>query len=135
MTFYAYLVPLLFVVAINVASFAQQLDHSDSLSSSPVTMRTSAKVDRAYPPRVGEAYYPKDAKRRGEQGVCVVRVTVEADGTVTKTTLSKSSGYSSLDKACLRALNPGKMIPATEDGKPIKISQDFTIHWALVATK
>lgn len=118
--------------AITIASYAQEPINSQMQRTDASSKVTRARVDPAYPPRVGEAFYPKDSKKRGEQGICVVNVTVAADGTVEGAVLTSSTGYSSLDKACLRALNPGKMIPATVDGKPIKVSQDFTIHWLLV---
>jgi TonB family protein len=131
MEFYNIFGPLIFTAAINIAAYAQEPGNSDTHSLPPTSTRTRAKVDPAYPPRIGEAYYPKDSKRRREEGVCIVNVTVDADGNVKNATLTSSSGHSSLDKACLRALNPGKMIPATENGKPIAVSQDITIHWLL----
>jgi len=135
MTFYCFAGVLTLGAAIDVAAYAQAPAKSDTRPLDPTVKTTRAKVDPAYPPRVGEAYYPKDSKRRGEQGICIINVTIDARGTVTGVTLTSSTGYSSLDKACLRALSPGRMIPATENGKPIASSKDLTIHWLLEPSK
>lgn len=99
-------------------------------SSQPV-VKTPLKIDPAHPPRIGDAYYPADSKRLGEHGRCLVKVTVQADGSTRDVSLAQSSGYPRLDEACLRALFPGKFIPATENGKPVARTVTIPIVWLL----
>ena len=100
-------------------------------SPPPSVVRTPLKLDPAYPPRLGDAYYPAESKRLDEEGRCIVNVTVQADGTTRDVSLVQSTGYSRLDEACLHALFPGKFIPATENGKPVEITVQIPIDWSL----
>jgi protein TonB len=97
----------------------------------PSVVRTPLRLDPAYPPRLGDAYYPPESKRLSEQGRCLLNVTVQADGSTRDVSLVQSSGYPRLDEACLHALFPGKFIPATENGKPVEITVQIPIDWSL----
>jgi protein TonB len=79
---------------------------------------TKVRSDPAHPVRLGENY-PAESKRRNEEGMCKVRLTVTADGTVHDVTLTKSTGYSRLDQACLEAFVHGGLLPATQNGVPV----------------
>jgi hypothetical protein len=67
-------------------------------SSQPV-VKTPLRIDPAHPLRIGDAYYPADSKRLGEHGRCLVKVTVQADGSTRDVSLAQSSGYPRLDEA------------------------------------
>jgi len=82
---------------------------------------------------VGLAYYPKALERAHEEGLCVVAVTVTADGRITEAALASSTGYPRLDRACLKAVKGQRMRPATEDGKPIESKIALPIVWKLPA--
>jgi protein TonB len=106
-----------------------------SISTAPATpqsvVRTPRKMDPAHPLRIGDAYYPAESKRLREQGRCKVNVTIQADGSTRDVSIAQSTGHPRLDQACLRALFPGKFIPATENGKPVEISVVIPIVWSL----
>jgi len=102
-----------------------------STTPPPSAVRTPLRLDPAYPPRLGDAYYPAESKRLDEEGQCIVNVTVQADGTTRDVSLVQSTGYLRLDEACLHALFPGKFIPATENGKPVEITVQIPIDWSL----
>lgn len=91
----------------------------------------SPKVNPNNPPHIGEAYYPRESERRGEQGRCKVSVTVTADGKTRDIKLTASTGYPRLDQACLEALAHDSLLPATEDGKPIDMTLEIPIVWIL----
>src|SRR5438132_6955404 len=63
--------------------------------------------------------YPPIARSRGWQGVVLVRVTVEADGTVAEAALERSSGWPVLDEAAVAAARAWRYEPKVEDGAAV----------------
>lgn len=64
--------------------------------------------------------YPSASRRDEEEGVAVMRITVEADGSVSDASIEKSSGFARLDEAARKTAMRCKTKPATLDGKPEK---------------
>ena len=96
--------------------------------ATPKVAMTHVRSDPAHPVRLD---YPLDSKILGEEGVCNVKLTVTADGTVRDISLSSSSGYPRLGQACLEAFVHGGLLPATQDGKPITTTLEIPITWTL----
>jgi protein TonB len=92
---------------------------------------TSIKMDPKHPLKIGEEYYPDASKRANEEGRCTVQVTVAADGRITAETIQTSSGFPRLDDACLKGVHGQRVIPATEDGKPVEKTVSIPIVWKL----
>jgi protein TonB len=92
---------------------------------------TAIKMDPKHPLRIGEEYYPDASKRANEEGRCIVQVTVAADGRITGETIQTSSGFPRLDDACLKGVHGQRVIPATEDGKPVEKTVAIPIVWKL----
>ncbi len=92
---------------------------------------TPPRMDPKHPLKIGEEWYPDASKRANEEGRCVVQVTVAADGTIKSESLQQSSGFPRLDDACLKAVHGQRMIPASEDGKPIEKTASLPIVWKL----
>jgi protein TonB len=61
----------------------------------------------------------------------VVQVTVAADGRIIASALEIRSGFARLDQACLNSVKGQRMLPATEDGKPIESTVSIPILWNL----
>ncbi len=93
--------------------------------------RSSIKIDPRHPLHIGEDYYPDASKRAGEEGTCRVRVTVAVDGRITDATIESSSGFPRLDEACLKGVKGQRVLPATEDGKPVETTTIVPIVWKL----
>ena len=51
---------------------------------------TPIAMDPKHPLRIGEDYYPDASKRAGEEGRCIVTVTVAADGRITNAAIQQS---------------------------------------------
>jgi protein TonB len=51
--------------------------------------------------------YPARAAERGEEGTCLLKITVNRDGTVDKVQLMESSGHRVLDDAAIAAVHKG----------------------------
>ena len=92
---------------------------------------TPIKQDPRHPLRIGEDYYPDASKRANEEGRCVVLMTVSADGKITNESIQTSSGFPRLDEACLKGVHGQRMLPATEEGKPVEKSVSIPIVWKL----
>ena len=92
---------------------------------------TSIKMDPKHPLKIGEEYYPDASKRANEEGRCTVQVTVAADGRITAESIQTSSGFPRLDEACLKGVHGQRVIPATEDGKPVEKTVSIPIVWKL----
>jgi protein TonB len=93
--------------------------------------RTAIKMDPKHPLHIGEDYYPDASKRANEEGTCRVRVTVAVDGRITDASIESSSGFPRLDDACLKGVKGQRVVPATEDGKPVETTTIVPITWKL----
>ena len=89
------------------------------------------RPDPKHPLKIGSEFYPDGSVRAGEQGRCVVQVTVAIGGQVTHALLQSTTGFQRLDDACLNAVRGVRMLPATEDGKPVEKTTDLPIVWRL----
>jgi periplasmic protein TonB len=93
--------------------------------------RTPIAMDPKHPLKIGEEYYPDASKRAGEEGRCIVTITVAADGRITNAAIQQSSGFPRLDEACLKGVKDQRVKPATEDGKPVETTIGLPIVWKL----
>ena len=94
-------------------------------------VRTSIKMDPRHPLKIGEDYYPDASKRNNEEGTCRVQMHVSASGAITDASIQQTSGFPRLDEACLKAVQGQRMLPATEDGKPVDTVVVLPIKWKL----
>jgi protein TonB len=92
---------------------------------------TAPRMDPRHPLKIGEDYYPDASKRANEEGTCFVKLTVAADGRITDQSIEKSSGFPRLDDACLKGVRGQRLMPATEDGKPVELTTVVPITWKL----
>jgi len=63
--------------------------------------------------------YPEEARRQRQQGVVMIRVTVDSSGRPERVDLAKSSGIRSLDAAALEAVGGWRFAPARTGGIPM----------------
>jgi protein TonB len=99
--------------------------------AAPPRPGTPPRMDPRHPLKIGEDYYPDASKRANEEGRCVVTVTVAVDGRITNEAIQTSSGFPRLDEACLKGVHGQRLLPATEDGKPIEKTVSLPIVWKL----
>jgi len=93
--------------------------------------RSPVRMDPRHPLRIGKDYYPDASVRANEMGRCVVQATVAADGRIIAAAIQTRTGFDRLDQACLNAVKGQRMLPATEDGKPIEGTVSIPITWNL----
>ncbi len=58
--------------------------------------------------------YPRQARLRGQQGTALIHARLNAKGEVIKTRMAKSSGFSLLDKAALKAIHGWGFMPGVD---------------------
>lgn len=71
--------------------------------------------------------YPRASLLAEEQGTVKLQFVVGADGQLMRSTVLKSSGYTDLDKATVKALSRCRFRAADRDG--VKIESTFTADW------
>ncbi|MDP9065840.1 MAG: energy transducer TonB [Pseudomonadota bacterium] len=118
--------------AISVVTQQQAPTPQPVAAPAPVQHASSSiKIDPKHPLKIGEEYYPDASKRANEEGRCIVQVTVSVDGHISNETIQTSSGHPRLDEACLKGVHGQRVIPATEDGKPVEKTVSIPIVWKL----
>lgn len=75
--------------------------------------------------------YPRQARRRNQQGTVMVDVRVSRNGLPTKLSISQSSGFSSLDEAALQAVRQWKFVPAKRGSHTIEASLRVPVTFRL----
>lgn len=75
--------------------------------------------------------YPLTARRKGYEGVVVLRVEVLSDGNPDRIEVRKSSGYAILDEAAYEAVKEWKFKPAMRGDKPIDSWVEIPIRFTL----
>lgn len=75
--------------------------------------------------------YPPDSRRRGEEGVVRLMLSIAADGQVTEAELAASSGHAALDRAALAAARRWRFRPATQAGLPVAATLGTAVHFRL----
>jgi len=93
--------------------------------------RVAIHEDPAHRIRIPYELYPLESKRLGEEGSCLVRLTVGINGNVEREEISVSSGSPRLDGACVDAYRSAHFIPATENGKPVIDTVEMPVNWRL----
>jgi protein TonB len=75
--------------------------------------------------------YPIQAKRAGIEGIVLVRVLVSPSGLPQKVEVCRTSGYTVLDEAALKAVKNWTFIPARQGKEPITSSAEVPIRFQL----
>lgn len=64
--------------------------------------------------------YPRSSIENEEEGTVRIEITVESNGQISSAKIIKSSGYSRLDAAALRAARGALIRPKIIDGQPVR---------------
>jgi TonB family protein len=82
----------------------------------PLVEDSVPMIPKNYELQVGPSFYPAEGRQRKEAGVCLVYASVSPDGEVAESKILKSTGSTSLDKACTDALILTEFAPAKKAG-------------------
>jgi TonB family protein len=93
-------------------------------------LRTPPRADDSYPLDI-DKYYPIPSRDLGEEGTCTVNVHVAATGTVSEAKILKSTGFATLDDACVTAMLSARFVAATENAVAIDAWVTIPIAWQI----
>jgi protein TonB len=106
--------------------------------SSPVPSAAPVAEAPLIPPDVKAAYlgnprppYPLVARRRGMEGVVLLRVLVAPDGHVASIDVARGSGFPVLDRSALDAVRDWRFRPASQGGKAVEALVEVPIRFSL----
>lgn len=99
--------------------------------SAPIASPPSARVEAA--PRSDNAppTYPRESRRRQEQGEVLLLVRIGVDGCVRSVEVARSSGYARLDRAATHAVRGWRFEPAREAGQAVEGETTVTVEFRL----
>ncbi len=95
----------------------------NSAGNPPITLAKPRYDGNPKPP------YPRIARRRGYEGVVVLKVEILPNGRVGELRVKKSSGHHILDKSALNTVKKWKFIPARRGEDPIRIWAEIPIKF------
>lgn len=75
--------------------------------------------------------YPELARKRGQEGRVLLSAHIDEKGELTELRVDKSSGFSLLDEAALKAVRRWRFKPALRDGMPVKGTALIPIEFLL----
>jgi TonB family protein len=75
--------------------------------------------------------YPRVARRRGYEGVVLLKVEILPNGRVGEIQVKRSSGHPMLDRSALKTVRKWRFIPAKRAGEPIRIWAEVPIKFDL----
>jgi protein TonB len=75
--------------------------------------------------------YPRIARRKGYEGVVLLKVEILPNGRVGELLLKRSSGHHILDKSALKTVQKWKFIPAKRGKNPIRMWAEIPIKFKL----
>jgi protein TonB len=76
--------------------------------------------------------YPQDAQRNGQQGVVLLRFTIQHSGVVSEARVLKTSGYPLLDKYALKAVREANFNPMPADWPDKELTITASFHYQLM---
>jgi len=80
-------------------------------------------------PEVGWEHYPVEALQLHQEGYCLVQGQISESGTPSNVAVFKSTGFETLNQACVEAIQHGHFVPAERAGTPVSADAEFLLDW------
>lgn len=99
----------------------------------PSKKAVAQELERLIPPRAVESpapTYPEGARKHRIQGVVIVQVVVEKDGSVSRIRVLKHL-HPTMDEAAVEAIRQWRFEPATLEGEPVAVHYNLVIKFRL----
>lgn len=103
---------------------------SDFVSSESNMERGEEKIE-AQALQSLEPEYPALSRRKGEEGICIIKINISSLGLIENISLEKSSGFNRLDKSALEQVKNTRFSPAKQNGLPIASEKKITFRFEL----
>ena len=75
--------------------------------------------------------YPRECRRRGQEGEVRLRLQISAAGRVISVEIIQSCGHRLLDRAAMRSVRSLQFVPATRDGRAVDTTLDLPLVYRL----
>jgi protein TonB len=95
----------------------------------PVTAGRTVSIEEVRYVRAPRPRYPAESRRRAEQGLVLLLVTIDASGRVTRVDVQSSSGHPRLDAAARDAVEHALFKPYLENGIPRTVMATIPIEF------
>jgi periplasmic protein TonB len=111
---------------------------TEPINTQVAEVKPAKTIEEYTPPSFSAEYlhnpapeYPPMAKRRGEQGRVLLRVTVSETGEATVVLVSQSSGYALLDQSALHAVRNWQFVPARFNNHAVTAEVTVPVRFTL----
>jgi periplasmic protein TonB len=111
--------------ASNVPSEVEFKNHTTTQSAKSITQSWESHLNN---PKV---IYPKEARRRKQQGSVLLTVSISAAGLPEEIRVKQSSGFQLLDNSALEAVRKWRFIPSTMGNVDTASEMELPIHFKL----
>jgi TonB family protein len=81
---------------------------------------------------VGPDYYPDEALKIHVEGDCAVHALIAEDGGPREISVTQSTGFPTLDQACVLAIQQAQILPKKDKGIAVEGSIDINMSWRLL---
>jgi TonB family protein len=88
-------------------------------------------VEKEYGLKIGPNFYPAGSRAMHQEGDCTVHAFVKEDGKASNIGVIKSTGFATLDQACIAVIQQAPFVPAHANGIAIGAFADINIRWGL----
>jgi TonB family protein len=88
-------------------------------------------IQKEYGLKIGPDFYPAASRELHQEGDCTVHVLVQEDGTASNMSVTKSTGFATLDQACIAAIQQAPFVPAQAKGTTVAAFADIHMSWRL----
>jgi protein TonB len=105
----------------------QESDDKDTKETAARVIQKASPLYQVNPP----PKYPRLARRRGLEGIVILKAFIGTDGRVKSLSIFKSSGHSILDKAALKAVQCWQFSPGVIDGRPEEMQVKVPVRFQL----
>jgi protein TonB len=121
------------------AAASQQVMPAERPSKKLTTVTATYKTRNFFPDRPATPLlkknpppaYPGSARRRGYQGLVLLKALVGVDGLVEKAEIDESCGYDILDRKALSAVRKWQFEPGIKDGKKVRMWVKVPVRFKL----
>jgi TonB family protein len=88
-------------------------------------------IAKSYRLKVGPNDYPSESRAAHQEGDCVIRAQIDKEGAVIDVRVDKSTGFATLDQACIQAIQRAPFIPAHQNGEAVEAVATINMGWRL----
>jgi TonB family protein len=81
---------------------------------------------------VGPDYYPDEARKMHLEGDCTVHALIAENGGPREVSVTKSTGFPTLDQACVLAIQQAQILPKKDKGIAVEGAIDINMSWRLL---